>query len=105
MEIGCSPTPSETLSNPEWVGKRFKRLLSDHQLRPMTMRRLRHSHATALLRAGVHPKVVQERLGHSSIVITLDIYSSVLPTMQREAVDRLMAIIDPAAPGQSDSAG
>ena len=91
--------------NPEWVGKRFKRLLSDHQLRPITMRRLRHSHATALLRAGVHPKVVQERLGHSSIVITLDIYSSVLPTMQREAVNRLMAIVDPARQGQSDSAG
>lgn len=91
--------------NPEWVGKRFKRLVSDHQLRPITMRQLRHSHATALLRAGVHPKVVQERLGHSSIVITLDIYSSVLPTMQREAVDRLMAIIDPVRPSQSDSAG
>jgi integrase len=91
--------------NPEWVGKRFKRLVGDHQLRPITMRQLRHSHATALLRAGVHPKVVQERLGHSSIVITLDIYSSVLPTMQREAVDRLMAIVDPVRPGQSDSAG
>ncbi|MDH3189060.1 MAG: site-specific integrase [Acidimicrobiia bacterium] len=91
--------------NPEWVGKRFKRLVGDNQLRPITMRQLRHSHATALLRAGVHPKVVQERLGHSSIVITLDIYSSVLPTMQREAVDRLMAIVGPVPRGQSDSAG
>jgi len=54
---------------------------------------LRHAHATALLRAGVHPKVVQERLGHSSIQVTMDIYSSVLPGMQREAVERLSALI------------
>ncbi|MDH3262314.1 MAG: tyrosine-type recombinase/integrase [Acidimicrobiia bacterium] len=58
------------------------------------MRQLRHSHATALLRAGVHPKIVQERLGHASIGVTLDIYSSVLPTMQREAVERLVALIE-----------
>lgn len=80
--------------NPDWVGKRFRRLLADTDLPSITMRQLRHTHATALLRAGVHPKVVQERLGHSSIGVTLDIYSSVLPTMQREAVERLVGIID-----------
>lgn len=47
---------------------------------------LRHSHATHLLRAGVHPKVVSERLGHSSVGITLDTYSHVLPGMQKDAV-------------------
>src|SRR5262249_9076896 len=46
---------------------------------------LRHSHATHLLMAGVHPKVAQERLGHSSIVLTMDLYSHVLPAMQDEA--------------------
>jgi integrase len=80
--------------NPEWVGKKFRRLVATTSLPSITMRQLRHSHATALLRAGVHPKVVQERLGHSSIGVTLDIYSSVLPTMQREAVERLIALID-----------
>ncbi len=55
----------------------------------ITFRQLRHSHATALLRAGVHPKVVQERLGHSSIRVTLDVYSAVLPNMQREAIELL----------------
>ncbi len=55
---------------------------------------LRHAHATALLRAGVHPKVVQERLGHSSISVTMDIYSSVLPGMQREAVEKLALLMD-----------
>jgi integrase len=46
---------------------------------------LRHSHATHLLRAGVHPKIVSERLGHSSVLITLDTYSHVLPDMQERA--------------------
>ena len=44
---------------------------------------LRHSSATLLLSAGEHAKVVSERLGHSSIVLTLDTYSHVLPSMQR----------------------
>jgi integrase len=44
-----------------------------------------------LLRAGVHPKVVSERLGHASIGITLDIYSHVLPSMQEEAAERMDA--------------
>ena len=52
------------------------------------------SHATALLSAGVQPRLVQERLGPSSIGVTLDFYSSVLPTMQREAVERRIALID-----------
>src|SRR4029077_7591774 len=43
---------------------------------------LRHSHATQLLSAGVHPKVAQERLGHSTITTTLDLYSHVTETMQ-----------------------
>jgi len=42
-----------------------------------------------------HPNVVQEGLGHSSIGVTLDIYGSVLPTKQREAVERLVALIEP----------
>lgn len=47
---------------------------------------LRHTHATVLLSKNVHPKVVQERLGHSSFSITEDIYSHVFPTIQRSAV-------------------
>lgn len=52
------------------------------------------SFATALLAAGESPKVVQERLGHSSISVTLDLYSAVLPNMQREAVERLAEMFD-----------
>jgi len=50
---------------------------------------LRHSAATILLVVGVHPKVVQERLGHSSIAMTLDVYSHVIPSMQREAANKI----------------
>jgi integrase len=49
---------------------------------------LRHTHATLYLRAGVHPKIVSERLGHTTISITLDVCSHATPTMQREAAAR-----------------
>ncbi len=48
---------------------------------------LRHAHATLMLQQGTHPKIVSERLGHSTIAITLDTYSHVLPGLQREAAD------------------
>jgi integrase len=54
---------------------------------------LRHSHATHMLASGVHPKIAQERLGHSSVGITLDLYSHVLPGMQAEAVNRVDAML------------
>lgn len=73
----------------DWVGRRFSALVAGTDLPPIAMRQLRRSHATALLAAGEHPKIVQERLGHSSISITLDTYSAVLPNMQRDAVERL----------------
>src|SRR5207342_2547107 len=50
---------------------------------------LRHSAATLLLSVGVHPKVVQEILGHSQISIAMDVYSHVLPGMQQDAMSRL----------------
>jgi integrase len=52
---------------------------------------LRHTHATQLLLAGVHPKVAQERLGHSTITTTLDLYSHVTATMQEDAAARIDA--------------
>ena len=52
---------------------------------------LRHTHATHLLANGVHPKVAQERLGHSSVGITLDLYSHVLPGMQEDAAAKIDA--------------
>ncbi|MNP32066.1 site-specific tyrosine recombinase XerC [compost metagenome] len=54
---------------------------------------LRHTHATMLLMRGVHPKIVQERLGHSSISITLDTYSHVIPGLQEAALKSLGGLL------------
>ena len=62
---------------------------------------LRHTHATLLLLAGVHPKVVSERLGHSSVAITLDVYSHVLPGMQQEAAQKLDGVLYGSGPRMS----
>jgi integrase len=58
---------------------------------------LRHTHATHLLAARVHPKVAQERLGHSSISMTLDLYSHTVPGMQQEAAVSLDTLMRAAA--------
>jgi integrase len=71
----------------------FKPLLKAAQLTEIRFHDLRHTSASLLLAAGVHPKVVQERLGHSQIGITLDIYSHVMPTMGAEAASKLDAIL------------
>jgi integrase len=57
---------------------------------------LRHSHATQLVLDGVHPKIAQERLGHSTITTTLDLYSHVTDTMQTDAAERLDASLGSA---------
>jgi integrase len=71
----------------------FKPLLKAAGLPDMRFHDLRHTSATLLLAQGVHPKVVQERLGHSQIGITLDTYSHVLPTLGVEAASKLDAIL------------
>ncbi len=65
--------------NPEAASRAFRRLADKAGLQGVRLHDLRHFHATALLKAGVHPKVVQERLGHATISVTLDTYSHVLP--------------------------
>jgi integrase len=55
---------------------------------------LRHTSATLMLANGEHPKIVQERLGHANIEITLDRYSHVSQDMQREAASRLDALLE-----------
>ncbi len=74
--------------NPNYVLRVFKRVLVAAGLPDMTFHMLRHSAATILLSMGVHPKIVQEILGHSTINITLDTYSHILPSMQKDIPDR-----------------
>ncbi len=71
--------------DPDVVTHRFRKLVQGLDIPRIRLHDLRHTHATLLLLAGVHPKVVQERLGHSSIAITLDTYSHVLPGLQEKA--------------------
>ena len=54
----------------------------------------RHTHAGVLLKMGVHPKVVQERLGHASIQTTMDIYSHIAPNLQKDAVADMVLLPD-----------
>ena len=63
---------------------------------------LRHSHASHLLAANIHPKIVQERLGHSGIAITMDIYSHLMPNMQAEAAATVDAVLKAADKNASE---
>jgi len=78
---------------PAEISKDFARLVSKKNIRRISLHNLRHTHATLLLRANVHPKVVSERLGHATIGITLDTYSHVLPDMQETAAKKLDAAL------------
>lgn len=74
------------------VFRAFKLLLDRAGLPGVSFHALRHTAATLLLLQGVHPKVVQERLGHSNISMTLDTYSHLIPSMGRAAADQLDAL-------------
>lgn len=71
----------------------FWPLLERAELPHIRFHDLRHTAATLLLGRGVHPKIVSETLGHSTIAITLDLYSHVTPTMQREAAAAMDAVL------------
>lgn len=80
--------------DPDGVNLRFQRHARDAGLPRIRFHDLRHTHATLGLMASVNPKVMQERLGHSSVAFTLDIYSHALPTMQEEAAMKVAALFD-----------
>ena len=66
---------------------------------------LRHGHATHLLASGVHPKIAQERLGHSTIGITLNLYSHAMPDMQEDAAARVDAAMGEAIKAEMETNG
>ena len=75
------------------IRRSFRPLLERGDLPRVRFHDLRHTAATLMLGRGVHPKVVAEMLGHSQISVTLDLYSHVTPTMQREATEALDAVL------------
>ena len=86
-------SPNEVTSRWTYRIRLAREQLGAENLKHLTIKGLRHTHATLLLELGVNPKVVQERLGHSDINTTMNIYSHVTPTMQKDAVQRLAQLL------------
>jgi len=83
--------------HPDRISKLFDQAAKAAPVPRIRLHDLRHTWATLALRAGVHPKVVQERLGHKKISITMDLYSHVLPDMQESAAELVAALVDGSA--------
>lgn len=79
--------------NPEYLSREFPVAVTRMGLPRVNFHNLRHSHATQMLLCGVHPKITQERLGHSSISITMDLYSHLVPGLQGEAAEKVDAVL------------
>ncbi len=83
--------------HPNSLAHRFRRLTAQAGLPAIRFHDLRHTSATLMLANGEHPKIVQERLGHADIGMTLNLYSHVTMDMQRQAADRLDVLLDEAS--------
>jgi integrase len=70
---------------PDSVSHAWRNLACRTGLKGIRLHDARHTHASLMLKQGVHPKIVQERLGHATIAITLDTYSHVVPGLQEAA--------------------
>lgn len=75
--------------HPDSLTQKWERFVAKHKLPPIRLHDLRHSNATAMIAAGINAKVVQHRLGHANVSITLNTYTHVLPEMDQEAADKL----------------
>ena len=91
------PSIVGTPIEPRNLYRHFQVLLKRAGLPKIRFHDLRHTSATLMLQQGVHPKIVQERLGHSSISLTLDTYSHVLPHLQSEAAQLIEDLVTPIA--------
>jgi integrase len=79
--------------NPEYVSRRFQRLLRAAGLPPVRLHDLRHTHATLALAAGVPTRVVSDRLGHSAMAVTTDIYQHAIPDLEADCAERIAALV------------
>lgn len=75
--------------HPDSITQKWERFVAKHSLPPIRLHDLRHSNATAMIAAGINPKIVQHRLGHANISITLNTYTHVLPEMDQDAAEKL----------------
>ncbi|MBO7275892.1 MAG: site-specific integrase [Clostridia bacterium] len=79
---------------PDALTRKWARFLEANNLPKIRLHDLRHTHATLLIQAGVNPKVVQERLGHADVTITLNTYTHVMPDMAKDAANKIENIIN-----------
>ncbi len=79
--------------HPDRLTKVFRAIVQQTELPVIRLHDLRHTHATLALQAGIHPKVVSERLGHSTVAMTLDTYSHTVPSMQSDAAERIAELV------------
>ncbi len=79
--------------HPREVTRAFTRHVLAAELPIIRLHDLRHTHATLALAAGVHPKIVQERLGHANIAITLDTYSHAVPALEEQAAATVARLV------------
>jgi integrase len=87
--------------HPKTISYQFGKAVRAAKLPPIRLHDLRHTHATLALKAGIHPRIVQERLGHANVSITLDTYSHVDLDMQAAAARQVAALVTgppPTAP-------
>lgn len=87
--------PDGSPYRPDTITHAWIKLARKTGLRGIRLHDARHTHASLMLKQGIHPKIVQERLGHSSIQITLDTYSHVAPGLQEAAAKRFDDLIQP----------
>lgn len=98
---GIEPTPDDlvfvkadgTSMHPDIFSQLFDRTVAKLDVPAILLHDLRHTHATLLLKSGVHVKVVSERLGHANVAFTMNVYQHVLPGMQAEAADTFALLI------------
>ena len=88
------PTRKGRPTDASSLARSWKKKMPGMGYRGLRFHDLRHTHASTLLAMGVHPKIVQERLGHETVSVTLDTYSHVLPGLQEDTVNKLDQFVE-----------
>ncbi|WP_075980811.1 site-specific integrase [Bacillus massilinigeriensis] len=92
LDLVFAQKNGKPIQSPE-MARDYRKVVKSTNLPYIRFHDLRHTHATLLFQQGIHPKVVSERLGHSTIGITMDTYTHVLPNMQKEAADQFEQLL------------
>jgi integrase len=85
-----------TAWHPDRISKLFEDAVRASGLPRIRLHDLRHTHATIALAASIHPKVVSDRLGHSTVAFTLDVYSHCVPALAQDAAEKIAALVSAA---------